>query len=80
MPYVNIQIVGSATREEKAELVKEVTGALARILGKEPNRTTVVIQEVASENWGIGGLLRDDWLEKQRVGSGGSGGPDEGAS
>jgi len=74
VPYVNIQIVGSATREEKAELVKEVTASLARILGKDPNRTTVVIQEVVSENWGIGGLLRDDWLKRQadRPGEGGA--------
>lgn len=64
---MNIQIVGSATREEKAELVQEVTGSLARILGKDPTRTTVVIQEVSSENWGIGGMLRDDWLESREA-------------
>lgn len=68
MPFVNIQIVGSATRDQKERLVQEVTESLVRILHKDPARTTVVIQEVAAENWGIGGLLRDDWLRKQKDG------------
>jgi 4-oxalocrotonate tautomerase len=68
MPYVNIQIVGSATREQKERLVAEVTESLVSILNKDRDRTTVVIQEVASENWGIGGLLRDDWVRRKEAG------------
>ncbi len=67
MPYVNIQIVGSATREQKERLVAEVTESLATILNKDRDRTTVVIQEVSSENWGIGGLLRDDWVRRKEA-------------
>ncbi len=65
MPYVNIQIVGSATREQKERLVAEVTESLVTILNKDRDRTTVVIQEVSPENWGIGGLLRDDWVRRK---------------
>jgi len=61
MPYVNIQITKGATREQKAELVKEVTDSLARILGKKPEHTHIVIQEIDEENWGFSGLLTDDW-------------------
>ncbi|MGD8320620.1 MAG: 4-oxalocrotonate tautomerase family protein [Gemmatimonadota bacterium] len=70
MPIANIHIVGTATRAQKAELVKEVTDAIVRILGKDRNRTSVIIHEMPSDNWGVGGLLRDDWLKQQRDGGG----------
>lgn len=61
MPYVNIQIIKGATREQKAELVKEITDSLARILNKKPEHTHVVIQEIADEDWGFSGVLTDEW-------------------
>jgi len=65
MPYVNVQITHGATREQKAQLVAEITGSLARILGKKPEYTHVVIQEIADENWGFSGMLTDDWKRAQ---------------
>jgi 4-oxalocrotonate tautomerase len=65
MPYVNVQITKGATRAQKAELVKEVTAALVRILGKKPEHTHIVIQEIAEEDWGFEGLLTDDWKKQQ---------------
>lgn len=69
MPYVAIQLTAGATRDQKRELVREVTGALTRILGKNPEHTHIVIQEVAEENWGFAGMLTDEW--RQRQGGGG---------
>jgi 4-oxalocrotonate tautomerase len=65
MPYVNIQITRGATREQKAALVKDVTQSLVSILGKKPEHTHVVIQEIAEEDWGFSGLLTDDWKQQQ---------------
>jgi len=65
MPYVNIQITRGATREQKARLVKEVTGSLVSILGKKPEHIHVVIQEILEEDWGYAGLLTDDWKKSQ---------------
>jgi 4-oxalocrotonate tautomerase len=65
MPYVNIQIVQGATREQKSQLVQEVTDSLVRILGKKPEHTHIVIQEIAEENWGFAGMLTDDWKKQQ---------------
>jgi 4-oxalocrotonate tautomerase len=65
MPYVNIQITKGATRAQKAELVKDVTASLVRILGKKPEQTHIVIQEIAEEDWGFSGLLTDDWKKQQ---------------
>ena len=57
MPYVNIQVTREGvTAEQKADLIAGVTTLLSEVLGKDPNTTFVVIDEVALENWGIGGL------------------------
>ncbi|MBT0586086.1 tautomerase family protein [Alteromonas oceanisediminis] len=65
MPYVNIQITQGATRAQKQALVKDVTASLAKHLGKKPEYTHVVIQEIADENWGFAGQLTDDWKRDQ---------------
>jgi 4-oxalocrotonate tautomerase len=56
MPYVNIRITKEgASAEQKAQLIREVTKLLQDILGKNPQTTVVVIDEVETDNWGIGG-------------------------
>ncbi len=57
MPYVNIKITreGDVTPEKKAQLIKGVTNLLKDVLGKNPATTVVVIDEVDTDNWGIGG-------------------------
>ena len=56
MPYVNIRITrDGATAEQKARLIQGVTQLLVDILGKNPQTTMVVIDEVETDNWGIGG-------------------------
>jgi len=67
MPYVNIQILAGATREQKSNLVRDVTDSLVRELGKQPEHIHVVIQEITEENWGYAGLLTDDWKAAQRA-------------
>jgi 4-oxalocrotonate tautomerase len=65
MPYVNVQITAGASREQKAQLVQAFTEALVRILGKKPEHTHIVLQEIAEENWGFSGMLTDDWKKAQ---------------
>lgn len=56
MPYVNIKITDEAvTVEQKAALIKGATDLLVDVLGKNPATTVVVIDEVNTDNWGIGG-------------------------
>jgi 4-oxalocrotonate tautomerase len=56
MPFVNIRITrDGATPEQKAELIKRTTQMLVEVLGKNPATTVVVIDEVDTDNWGIGG-------------------------
>ena len=60
MPYVNLQITKGATRQQKAEIVKAFTDTLVRVLGKNPENTHIVIQEIEREDWGHGGELVAD--------------------
>ncbi len=56
MPYVNIKITkDGASAEQKAQLIGGVTELLHDILGKNPQTTVVVIEEVPTDNWGIAG-------------------------
>ena len=56
MPYVNIKITTEdVTPEKKAELIKGATDLLQKVLNKNPETTVVVIDEVETDNWGIGG-------------------------
>lgn len=56
MPYVNIKITNeNVTPEKKAALIQGVTQLLVDVLDKNPETTVVVIDEVATDNWGIGG-------------------------
>jgi 4-oxalocrotonate tautomerase len=56
MPFVNIKITKEgATREQKELLIRGATDLLVDVLGKNPATTVVIIEEVETDNWGIGG-------------------------
>ena len=61
MPFINVQITKGATKAQKAELVRDFTESLERVLGKKPEHTHVVIQEIEEQNWGYAGMLTDEW-------------------
>jgi 4-oxalocrotonate tautomerase len=54
VPYVNIKITKEgATKEQKAALIAGATQLLVDVLGKNPQTTFVIIEEVDTDNWGI---------------------------
>lgn len=56
MPYVNIQVTDEGvTKAQKAELIKRSTDMLVEVLNKNPKSTFVIIEEVSTDNWGVGG-------------------------
>ena len=56
MPFVNIRITDEGvSSEQKARLIEGVTALLRDVLGKNPATTFVVIDEVPTDNWGVGG-------------------------
>lgn len=55
MPYVNIKITDeNVTQEQKHQLIKGTTQLLVDVLGKNPATTFVLIEEVNTDNWGLG--------------------------
>ncbi|MFD1739457.1 4-oxalocrotonate tautomerase family protein [Bacillus salitolerans] len=66
MPYINVQITKGASRDQKAQIVKEFTETLVNVLGKKPEHTHIVIQEIEDENWGYAGILTDDYRKQQQ--------------
>ena len=65
MPYVNVQITQGATKEQKAQLVRDITNSLVNVLDKKPEHIHIVIQEIAEQNWGFAGLLTEEWKKQQ---------------
>jgi 4-oxalocrotonate tautomerase len=67
MPYVNVRITrDGVTPEQKAAIVREITDTLARVLGKKPEHTHVIIDEIDPENWGYAGMLTTEFLKQKR--------------
>ena len=56
MPYVNVRITrDGVTGAQKAQVIAEMTETLQRVLGKQPELTHIVIDEVDTDNWGVAG-------------------------
>jgi 4-oxalocrotonate tautomerase len=57
MPLIQVKLIeGVFNRKQKAEIVKKLTDAMVSIQGERMRSVTwVVIEEVRSGEWGIGG-------------------------
>lgn len=60
MPYVNIKLAGEVSREQKAQIAKEITETLERVAKKPKSYTYITFEEVTYEDWAIGGRLLDE--------------------
>ena len=57
MPLINVKLIeGVYSKSQKQEMVKKLTDAMVSIEGENMRQVTmVIIEEVASGEWGIGG-------------------------
>ena len=57
MPFVNVKVIeGVFSATQKQEIVRKVTDAMVEIEGENMRPVTwVVVEEVASGDWGVGG-------------------------
>jgi 4-oxalocrotonate tautomerase len=60
MPFVAIELAGSATREQKAAIVADITQSLVERLDKPAGAVQIVINEHSTENYGAAGILIAD--------------------
>jgi len=67
MPFVSIRITREGTSaEQKAQVIKEVTETLERVLHKPPEWTHIAIEEVDTDNWGFGGRTTTEIRKSQK--------------
>jgi len=67
MPYVNIKVTKEGvTAEQKEKLIQGATQLLFDVLGKPPRTTYVVIDEVDTDNWGVGGITITEIRKKAK--------------
>lgn len=67
MPYVNIKITDeNVTLEQKQSLIEGTTQLLVDVLKKDPATTFVVIDEVSTDNWGVGGKTVTELRQSQK--------------
>lgn len=57
MPYVNIRVAGTLTREQKQQIATEITDTLERIAKKPKSYTYICFDELPDENWAVAGKL-----------------------
>lgn len=56
MPYVNIKVAKTGlSAQQKDQLIAGITRLLVEVLNKDPDSVFVVIDEVDTDNWGVGG-------------------------
>jgi 4-oxalocrotonate tautomerase len=60
MPFIAIELAGTATREQKAAVVADITRSMVERLGKPAAAVQVVIKEHSTENYGSNGILIAD--------------------
>ncbi len=67
MPYVKVKITrDGVTAAQKAAVITGITQLLKDELGKNPETTFVIIDEVDTDNWGIGGQTVTERRENGR--------------
>jgi len=65
MPYVNVRITkGGVTAAQKRRIVEEITQTLVSVLGKKPEHTHIIIDEIEPENWGFAGMLTSEYRKR----------------
>ena len=60
MPIVRVEMWPGRSKAQKAELAKAITEAMVKIAKTPPEATTIIFDDVAKENWAIGGKLASD--------------------
>ncbi len=57
MPIVKVEMWPGRTQAQKTELARVITEAVVTIAHATPESTIVIFEDVARENWAVGGVL-----------------------
>lgn len=60
MPIAEIHLLAGRTEEQKRNLIREMTRAIAETVNVNPEQVRVIIHEMPKEHFGIGGVSAKD--------------------
>jgi 4-oxalocrotonate tautomerase len=60
MPIITVELFQGRTREQKRALVQALTETYVRVLGGSADAVTILLQDVAKDDWAVGGVLMSD--------------------
>ncbi len=60
MPIMTVELFKGRTREQKRELVQALTDTYVRVMGGRPDSVTIILSDVAKEDWAVAGELMAD--------------------
>ncbi|MFK3971359.1 4-oxalocrotonate tautomerase family protein [Pseudomonas sp. NPDC087358] len=64
MPFISVRITrDGVTKEQKAQVIAEITRTMETVLKKDPHLTHVVIEEVDTDNWGYAGITTTEYRQ-----------------
>ena len=60
MPVIHVEMLAGRSVEQKREVAEAFTREMARICDCKPQGIHIVFNEVATDNWSLGGQLISD--------------------
>ncbi|MDM1759156.1 MULTISPECIES: 4-oxalocrotonate tautomerase family protein [unclassified Acinetobacter] len=67
MPIVNIKVTDQGMSiEQKKALIEGATDLLVQVLNKPRETVDVIIDEVNTNNWGVGGKMMSEILQSKQ--------------
>ena len=60
MPIITISMKEGRTKDQKAQLAKEITETVVRVTGTKPEKVNIVIKDYPAENLAHAGKLLSD--------------------
>jgi len=60
MPIIRVEMFAGRSKDQKRDLVRELTDAFVRTCGGNPDSLQIVITDVEKQDWGSGGQLAAD--------------------
>ncbi|MDB6047998.1 MAG: 4-oxalocrotonate tautomerase [Pseudomonas sp.] len=62
MPFITVRITrDGVTKEQKSQVIAEMTKTMETVLNKDPHLTHIVIEEVDTDNWGYAGITTTEY-------------------
>ncbi|CAD7287871.1 MULTISPECIES: tautomerase family protein [Campylobacter] len=67
MPFINIKMAGpEPTKEQKQELISQITQTMVSVLGKKRERVQIYIETFDASSIGTGGMSLENVLKESK--------------